>query len=513
MGDRLPLVSIGLPVHNGEKFLRQALDSALAQDYWNLEFVLINNASTDGTAKICEEYAARDRRIRYESFDQLVIAPENFFRAVKAATGKYFTWLSHDDLLSNPQCISQLVPFLEANPETICCAPGVAVIDIAGFPIKEQLLEDIYPDKPWPAARHGFFQIRSSNIYLAISGLFRREVLLQVRIEPRRFDDQIILAGLEFLFLARLACLGRIVALPFVGRSQRKRPDSYWHLERKNINLPLKRKVDAARDIQCGLLRVIASSGLPLAEKVRLWRVAFGNFRISEAFARPFKKIIARLAKAAGVSRAKPVPTRKVDSGWINAPVGRYIELHFPPPAWANLSSIARESVINYHLIFARYRIGNVVIAALQPAVRARALDEVFPGRNYHLLAPAEYFEALAKDCTGRNNFSAVNLETFLPPHRLDSLLERPDVGLIDMLVVDLPDDHLEVWTGGRKVIALCQIVAVRLARQNFNPTAPDTNPVFQLLTKLGYFLHSVSEPVESLANQIESIEAIFVRE
>ena len=513
MGDRLPLVTIGLPVYNGEKFLRQALDSALAQDYGNLEFVLINNASTDGTANICEEYAARDQRIRYESFDQLVIAPENFYRAVKAATGKYFTWLSHDDLLSNPQCISQLVLFLEANPDTICCAPGVAVIDIAGFPIKEQLLKDIYPDKPWPAARKGFFQIRTSNIYLAISGLFRREALLQVRIEPRRFDDQIILAGLEYLFLARLAGLGRVAGLPFVGRSQRKRPDSYWHLERKNINLPLKQKVDAARDIQCGLLRVIARSGLPFAEKAQLWRVALGNFQIGEAIARPIKKIISRLAKAAGIVRSKPVSQRKADSGWINAPVERYIELHFPPPAWANLSAIARQSVINYHLIFARYRIGNIVLASPQPADRARAIDEVFPGRNYHLLAPAENFEALAKDCGAQKNFSAVNLETFPPPRRLDALLQRPDVGLIDMLVVDQPGDQLDIWAGGRKILSLCQIIVVRLARQGFNPAAPDSDPVFQLLTKLGFFLHSVSEPVESLANEIESIEAIFVRE
>jgi glycosyltransferase involved in cell wall biosynthesis len=513
MVDRLPLVTIGLPVHNGEKFLRQALDSALAQDYGNLEFVLINNASTDGTAKICEEYAARDRRIRYESFDQLVIAPENFYRAVKAATGKYFTWLSHDDLLSNPQCISQLVPFLEANRDTICCAPGVAVIDIAGFPIKEQLLKEIYPEEPWTEARRKFFQIQTSNIYLAISGLFRREALLQVRIEPRRFDDQIILAGLEYLFLARLACLGRIVGLPFVGRSQRKRPDSYWHLERKNINLPLKRKVDAARDIQCGLLRVIAHSQLPFAEKVQLWRVALGNFRIGETLTRPFKKIISRLAKAAGVARSKPLPQRKADPGWINAPVERYIELHFPPPAWEKLPAIARQSVINYHLIFARYRIGNIVIAAPQPAVRARALDEVFPGRNYHLLAPAENFEALAQACAGLKIFSAVNLESFPLPHRLDALLERPDVGLIDMLVVDLPDDQLDVWVGGRKVLTLCQIVVVRLPRQTFNPTAPDANPVFQLLTKLGFFLHSAGEPVENAEHLIESIEAIFVRE
>lgn len=507
MGDRLPLVSIGLPVHNGEKFLRQALDSALAQDYGNLEFVLINNASTDGTANICAEYVARDPRVRYESFDQLVIAPENFYRAVAAAEGKYFTWLSHDDLLSDPQCISKLVPFLEANPDTICCAPGVAVIDIAGFPIKEQLLKDIYPDQPWAAARRKFFQLQTSNIYLAISGLFRREVLLQTRIEPRQFDDQIILAGLEFLFLARLACLGRIVALPFVGRSQRKRPDSYWHLERKSINLPLKRKVDSARDIKSGMFRIIGQSRLSLGEKLPLWRVALGNYQIGATLARPFKKIARRL----GLTPAQP-PAHKPAADWINAPVEKFIELHFPAPAWQNLSEPARRAVIRYHQIFTRYRIGNIVIAAPQPADCARALDAVFLGRHYHLLAPGAEFESLQTACAGQKNFSCVNTGSFAA-HRLDALLELPDTGLIDMLIVDATDDALDVWQGGKKVLSFCQVVAARLPLKSSNANTAGFDAVAQQLFKVGFHLHSRHEPAENTAQPIESIEAVFVRE
>ena len=49
MADSKPLVSIGMPVYNGEKYIRQALDSLLAQDYANFELVISDNASTDGT--------------------------------------------------------------------------------------------------------------------------------------------------------------------------------------------------------------------------------------------------------------------------------------------------------------------------------------------------------------------------------------------------------------------------------------------------------------------------------
>lgn len=60
-----PLISIGLPVYNGERHIRQALDSLLAQNYGDFELIISDNASTDETQQICLEYAARDERIRY----------------------------------------------------------------------------------------------------------------------------------------------------------------------------------------------------------------------------------------------------------------------------------------------------------------------------------------------------------------------------------------------------------------------------------------------------------------
>jgi glycosyltransferase involved in cell wall biosynthesis len=57
-------VGIGLPVYNGERFLEAALKSILAQRHENFELIICDNASTDRTADICRDYAARDRRIR-----------------------------------------------------------------------------------------------------------------------------------------------------------------------------------------------------------------------------------------------------------------------------------------------------------------------------------------------------------------------------------------------------------------------------------------------------------------
>ncbi|MEZ5865821.1 MAG: glycosyltransferase family 2 protein [Geminicoccaceae bacterium] len=63
--DRVPTVSIGVPVYNGENFLGEAIESVLAQSFTDFELILCDNASTDRTKAICEDYAARDPRIRY----------------------------------------------------------------------------------------------------------------------------------------------------------------------------------------------------------------------------------------------------------------------------------------------------------------------------------------------------------------------------------------------------------------------------------------------------------------
>ena len=60
-----PTLSIGLPVYNGENFLGAAIESLLGQDFEDFELIISDNASQDGTAEMCERYAAGDKRVRY----------------------------------------------------------------------------------------------------------------------------------------------------------------------------------------------------------------------------------------------------------------------------------------------------------------------------------------------------------------------------------------------------------------------------------------------------------------
>jgi len=113
-----PKVSIGMPVYNGEKFIRQALDSLLDQTFTDFELVISDNASTDETQQICLEYAAKDKRICYYRNDVMSEAITNFNRVLTLAIGQYFMWAAYDDKWE-PSFVACLVQALDANPQAV----------------------------------------------------------------------------------------------------------------------------------------------------------------------------------------------------------------------------------------------------------------------------------------------------------------------------------------------------------------------------------------------------------
>jgi glycosyltransferase involved in cell wall biosynthesis len=97
LNKHIPKVSIGMPVYNGKKYIREALDSLLAQTFTDFELIISDNASTDGTEDICREYVKKDSRVRYVRQSQNMRAVWNFNFVLEEARGEYFMWASHDD--------------------------------------------------------------------------------------------------------------------------------------------------------------------------------------------------------------------------------------------------------------------------------------------------------------------------------------------------------------------------------------------------------------------------------
>lgn len=125
--DRLPLVSIGVPVFNGASGLATALDSLLSQDYPNLEIIISDNASTDDTPRICERYVRLDPRVTYHRAERNFGSAWNFNRVFELSSGEYFMWAAHDDERA-PSYVSECVARLEQSPEAVLCQAHTVIL-------------------------------------------------------------------------------------------------------------------------------------------------------------------------------------------------------------------------------------------------------------------------------------------------------------------------------------------------------------------------------------------------
>ena len=129
--ETVPLVSIGMPVYNGERFIRKALDSLLAQNFKDFELIISDNASEDATQQICFEYASKDSRIRYYRNEINLGAIENSRNVLELSSGKYFMFAADHDLYE-PNFISRCVEILEKDSSVVLCYPKTAWIDTDG---------------------------------------------------------------------------------------------------------------------------------------------------------------------------------------------------------------------------------------------------------------------------------------------------------------------------------------------------------------------------------------------
>jgi len=171
MRSSLPYVSIGLPVYNGERFLTETLDSLLAQTFENFELVISDNASTDRTQEICEDYAAKDRRIRYYRNDQNLGAVRNYNRVFELSTGKYFKWAAHDDLCA-PVLIKRCVEVLDGEPSVVICYARANIIDERGRHQKDY--DDLMDLRsPNPHERFRDYLFRPAGLCNALMGMIQ----------------------------------------------------------------------------------------------------------------------------------------------------------------------------------------------------------------------------------------------------------------------------------------------------------------------------------------------------
>lgn len=130
-----PLVSIVLPVYNGERFLRASIDSVIAQTFPNWELLILDDCSTDSSPEIAKEYEQRDSRIIYYRNEKNLRLPGNLNKGFSLAKGDYLTWTS-DDNMYRPTAIEKMVDALQENPDAHLAFASCRIIDENGNPIE-----------------------------------------------------------------------------------------------------------------------------------------------------------------------------------------------------------------------------------------------------------------------------------------------------------------------------------------------------------------------------------------
>ena len=239
-----PLVSVGLPVFNGETFLDQAIRSVLGQGFGDLELVISDNASTDRTAEICLDWAASDRRVVYRRNTHNLGAAPNYNRAFEMARGRYFKWLAHDDLLT-PTYIERTVGLLEERPDAVLCNSVVEYIDAQGQRLGEYDSGLDAADRDLPSERFAAMTLRSHSC-VDFFAMQRRDAMVGSMLHAP-------FHGADRAYLAQMALRGRLVQVKAPLVRMREHPNRYtrrntsararlsWHdaSSRKKVHFPV----------------------------------------------------------------------------------------------------------------------------------------------------------------------------------------------------------------------------------------------------------------------------------
>ena len=313
MNQRPPLVSIGMPTFNGELYIARALDSLLAQDYPNLELIISDNGSTDGTEAIARDYAGRFDRVRYVRQQINLGAYANFNFVLGEATGEYFMWAADHDL-HDPTFVSKCVAALEADPAAVLAYPQSYLIDENGSVIEEM---DDQIDLGQPSAlyryKHLIWRLIICNM---IYGVSRREAMAATG----GFPDII---SPDHGCLARMVLQGTVLRVGghlFLRRRNRPPETPDEHRRRALVDLePSKAGARASmpparlfRDLRAHHLEGISRSSLTFREKLdaRMATLACFHLRFHVA------SNLVRVCKLIGIVTGQ---TKRFDRWWGRA--------------------------------------------------------------------------------------------------------------------------------------------------------------------------------------------------
>ncbi len=230
MTSHVPLVSIGVPVYNGENYLAETLDAILAQTFTDFEIVISDNASTDSTEEICRAYAAKDPRIHYHRQSQNLGAAPNYNDVFHRSRGEYFKWSAHDDLIE-PVFLERCVSALDTNPDTVVASTMFDSIDAEGTHIGDgEPRPGLCSDDVSIRIRTAIYPYRHGGASdAAVFGLMRRSALDRTRLHGSY-------TGSDRTIILELVLLGPFYEVPEPLFHNRDHPSRSIRIRKRNGN-------------------------------------------------------------------------------------------------------------------------------------------------------------------------------------------------------------------------------------------------------------------------------------
>jgi len=286
------MVSIGVPVYNDAKFLREALDSLLAQDYSNFELIISDNASQDATQEISREYAARDPRVSYHRNATNLGATENFNQAFRLSTGKYFMWAGGHDVWA-PTYLSRCVQVLESDEAIVQCNSLAQNMSQDGKTIFETV-------RQFDTRGKGLL-VRANLVLWQVSAFIAYSVIRSAALRQTRLLIQV--GGPDLLLGFELSLLGPFALVPealFFMRDHRG--DRSRQPNRAQYFVDLQKRLNPAGSTYFGRfwrwaftleeLRAVRRARLPFGQRIAVTSCVFPAYfvwfypRVPEAFRR-----------------------------------------------------------------------------------------------------------------------------------------------------------------------------------------------------------------------------------
>ena len=211
-----PKVTVGLPVYNGERHLREAIESILGQSMGDLQLLISDNASTDGTPGICEEYVARDPRVRYFRNDHNVGVFRNYDLAFQRSDADYFKWAAVGDICA-PTFVSRCMEVLTRQADVVLAFPRTVLFDTElgdGRVYDDEL--DLQDDSPGERFRKFLGRARLNNV---MNGVIRADKLRETALNQ-------VFKSSDMSMIAELTLRGKFVQLPEALYFRRARPQT-----------------------------------------------------------------------------------------------------------------------------------------------------------------------------------------------------------------------------------------------------------------------------------------------